>query len=90
MDVMIAVLLVAVGGLGGWLVFDAGRRREAVKELTITRDEFRAALARVSEAHNSLATKIQEVQDQVNQHEFRLTGRPAGTTRSVTVGAQPG
>ena len=76
-----SLALAAAGSLAGYLAFDERRRRRDADELTITRDEFRASIAKISDVHNSLASTVQMVQDQVAQHEFKLSGRAHSSTQ---------
>ena len=77
-----AILLISTGASVALLTADWWTRRHLEAKLTKTDAEMRETLAGVQKINNELARQVLECQDQLSQHEFRLAGRGATSTRS--------
>lgn len=72
--VLAALASAAAFLLAGVTLAEQRDRDRARKELDDASESMKRQLADVAAVHNGLATRFQEMQDQLNAHEMRLSG----------------
>lgn len=79
--IAVLILTLATGLIGGWVIFDSVMRRRALAQVEAAHADLKDTLAKVSDAHNGLAKEIVSMQDRLNAHEFKLSGRATSSTQ---------
>lgn len=87
MEILIAAVLLTAGMMLGATVIDWTSRAKLRNEMQTAEKGLVAAAEKLSATHNSLAAGLQALQDQVNSHEFKLSGLGA---KPQTWAARPG
>ena len=71
---MDAIGLILAGVALGCVVMDWANRLSLVRKLEAWQADSRIQLTQIADVHNGLITRMAEMQDQVNRHEFAFVG----------------
>ena len=74
MDVLLAVLAVAVGALIGLVAYDLRARAVILARIITAETKLETASRAMSDAHNSMALRVMELGDKVQAHELKMSG----------------
>lgn len=88
--VLAALASAAAFTLAGVVVGEQRDRTRARKELDDAMASVKRQLAEVAAVHNGLATRFAEMQDQLNAHEMRISGRHGKSTPWPTAAEMTG